>query len=103
MVENHVRGAGVRVAYGQAYHHQANGRAEAAGQQVTRCSRKIIADEEEEGVAWLDLLPKALRFIHDMPGEGELSPYEVFGRHRPLAHLPYFLEKPAPDAVAFME
>ena len=35
---------GVRVAYGQAYHHQANGRAEAAGQQVIRCLRKLIAD-----------------------------------------------------------
>ena len=95
---------GVRVAYGQAYHHQANGRAEAAGQQVIRCLRKLVADEEEEGAAWVDLLPKALRFIHDMPGEGGLSPYEiVFGRHRPLAHLPYPVEKPAPDAVSFME
>jgi len=29
---------GVRVAYGQAYHHQANGRAESAGQQVLKNS-----------------------------------------------------------------
>ena len=95
---------GVRVAYGQAYHHQANGRAEAAGQQVIRCLRKLVVDEEEEGAAWVELLPKALRFIHDMPGEGGLSPYEiVFGRHRPLAYLPYPVEKQAPDALSCMQ
>ena len=95
---------GVRVAYGHAYHHQANGRAEVAGQQVIRCLRKLIADEEEEGAAWVELLPKALRFIHDLPGEAGLSPYEiVFGRHRPLALLPYPIAKQAPDSVAFMK
>ena len=44
---------GVRVAYGQAYHNQANGRAEVAGQQVIRCLRNLIADEEEEDAVWV--------------------------------------------------
>ena len=94
---------GVRVAYGQAYHHQANGRAEVAGQQVIRCLRNLITDLEEEKVAWVELLPKVLRFIHDTPGESGLSPYEiVFERHRPLARLPYTPQRSAKNASEFI-
>ena len=55
-----------------------------------RCLRKLIEDVDEEGVTWVELLTKALSCIHDVPGEGGLSPYEaVFGRHRLLSGLPY--------------
>jgi len=95
---------GVRVSYGQAYHHQAQGRVENAGQQIMRKLRKMILDLMEEGVAWVDLLPKALRHIHDVPGESGLSPYEVvFGRHRPLAQLPYRPIQEAQGATEFFE
>ena len=95
---------GVRVAYGQAYHHQANGRAEAAGQQIQRKLAKLVLDIEEEKANWVELLPKALRLIHDVPGETGLSPYEVvFGRHRPLAGIPYQPLREAPDAANFLE
>jgi hypothetical protein len=62
---------GARVACGQAYHHPANGRAEVAGQQVMRKLAKLAA---ENGVPWVELLPRALRAIHDVPGEAPLSP-----------------------------
>ena len=35
---------GIRHAYAHAYHHQANGRAEVAGQQVKEILRKVVAD-----------------------------------------------------------
>ena len=95
---------GVRYAYGQAYHHQANERAEVAGKQVIRCLRRLIADEEEPGVTWVELLPKVLRCIHDAPGESGFSPYEIiFGRHRPLQGAPYTPERRAEDAVTFFD
>ena len=37
---------GIRQAFSQAYHHQANGRAERAGQQVMEILRKLHADEK---------------------------------------------------------
>ena len=87
---------GVRYDYGQAYHHQANGRAEVAGQQVMRCLRPLISDRREPGVTWVELLPKILRCIHDAPGEGGYSPYKiVFERHRPLQGAPYSLDRHA--------
>ena len=60
---------GVRVSYGQAYHHQAQGRVEVAGQQILGKLKALIYDLTEEGVSWVELLPKALRHIHDTPGE----------------------------------
>ena len=72
---------GIRQAFAQAYHHQANGRAEVAGHQVQTRLRKI---QLEDGILWPEALPIALRQIHDMPGEGGYSPYEImFGRKRP--------------------
>ena len=92
---------GIRSAYAQAYHHQANGRAKVAGQQVMRVLRKLIADKDITGaITWVELLPRALRHIHDMPGEAGLSPYEiVFGRQRPLQGLAYRPEREAEDAT----
>ena len=48
-------GLGVRVAFSQAYHHQANGRAEAAGRQLRVMLRKLNA--EEQGINWVEALP----------------------------------------------
>ena len=77
---------GVRVAYGQAYHHQANGKAENSAQQVMRKLTKVITDE---GLSWVELLPRVLRHIHDLPGPSGYTPYQVlFGRERPLANVP---------------
>jgi len=77
---------GVRVAYGQAYHHQANGKAENSAQQVMRKLTKLITDE---GLPWAELLPRALRHLHDLPGPSGYSPYQIlFGRDRPLANVP---------------
>ena len=78
---------GMRHTFSQAYHHQANGRAERAGQQLMERLRKMHAERE---VNWVEAMPRTIDRIHDMPGESGLSPYEiVFGRHRPLAAVPY--------------
>ena len=91
---------GVRTAYSQAYHHQANGRAEVAGQLLMHKLSKLNA---QEGMPWVELLPRALRFLHDAPGPTGLSPYEiVFGRQRPLAGLPYQPEHEAESATRFL-
>ncbi len=45
---------GIREAFSQAYHPQANGRAEVAGKQLIECLRKIHAEEE---VNWVEALP----------------------------------------------
>jgi hypothetical protein len=49
---------GVRTAYAQAYHHNANGRAEVAGQQVIRKLSKLITDPQEPGLSWVELLQR---------------------------------------------
>jgi len=95
---------GVRRAYGQAYHHQANGRAEVAGQRIMNVLSKLVTDINEPEASWVSLLPKALRHLHDVPGESGLSPYEVvFGRQRPLQGLPYQPPLEAEDAVVFLD
>ena len=66
---------GITHIYTHPYHHQANGRAERAGQQVREVIRKFNADERRN---WMELLPRALKIIHDTPGESGLSPYEIF-------------------------
>ena len=87
---------GVRVAYSQAHRPQANGRAEAAVHQVKSVLRKLHA---EQGINWVEALPRALRIHHDLVGATGISPYEiVFGRPRPLGGIPYevmnFSEEP---------
>ena len=86
----------------QAYHHQANGRAENACQQINRKLRKLLADASVLGTTWVELLPCAVRAINDAPGESGWSPYElVHGRHRPMAGLPYRPLREAEGATAF--
>jgi hypothetical protein len=94
----------VKVAYGQAYHHRAQWRVENAGQQLIRKLRGLLADLTEEGMSWVELLPRALRCIHDTPGQSGFTPYEIaFGRQRPLAGLPYAPEREAEGASQFMD
>ena len=73
-------GLGVRQAFSQAYHHQANGRAEMAGQQLMEKLRKMHADE---GINWAESLESALRVIHDTPGITGLTLLPNFVRERP--------------------
>ena len=88
--------------HSQAYHHQANGRAENAGQQLKRKLQKLLADPAIQGLSWVDLLPRALRSIHDAPGESGYSAYElVFGRHRPMAGLPHQPRRETEEANQF--
>jgi hypothetical protein len=69
---------GIRHAVSHAYHHRANGRAERAGQQIFERLRKI---QIEEKICWVEALPQILDRLHDTPGEGGLSPYQIlFGR-----------------------
>lgn len=93
-------GLGVRQAFSQAYHHQANGRAEMAGQQLIEKLRKIHADE---GINWAESLSVALRNIHDTPGISGFSPYQIlFGRDRNIPTLPYEPARECEDAQAFL-
>ena len=90
---------GVRQAFSQAYHHAANGRAETAGKQLCNRLRRMHL---EKGWNWAECLPAALRIIHDVKGEGGLSPYEVvFGRQRPLGGIPYVPLRRAEEAEEF--
>jgi hypothetical protein len=78
---------GIRQAFSHAYHHQANGRAERAGQQIFERIRRIQTEGE---FSWVEALPHLLDKLHDTPGEGGLSPYQIFvGRDRPLRDTPY--------------
>ena len=70
--------------------------------QLKRKLTKLASDPAIQGIAWPELLPRALRAIHDTPGESGYSPYElVFGRHRPMAGLPYRPRREAEDAKEF--
>jgi len=92
---------GVRQAFSHAYHHQANGRIERAGQQLMEHLRKINA---EKTTNWVEAMPAALRQIHDAPGESGLSPYQIlFGRQRNLPNAPYNPPKECDDAQNFFE
>ena len=98
--ESLAAGLGVRQAFSQAYHHQANGRAEMAGQQLMEKLRKMHADE---GINWAECIPAALRLIHDPLGLTGLSPYQIlFGRERNLPNIPYEAPKDCEDAQVFL-
>ncbi len=62
---------GIREAFSQANHPQANGSAEVAGQQLIGLLRKLHAEEE---INWVEALPRALLYLIDRVGEGGLSP-----------------------------
>ena len=87
-------------AYSQAYHHQANGRAERASQQLQEKMRNMHV---ESRLNWVEALPQVLDRIHYTVGEAGYSPYEkhFLWRERPLAGLPYEPEQECEDAVSF--
>ena len=90
---------GVRQAFSQAYHHQANGRVERAGQQLLEILRKL---NTEQRINWVEALPQVVDRIHDVEGESGLSPYQIlFGRNRPMAGIPYAPAKECEDALQF--
>ena len=90
---------GIRQAFSQAYHHQANGRAERAGQQILEIPRKLYAESKSN---WVEALPQVLDRIHDVRGESGFSPYEIlFGRVRPMAGIPYTPPRECEDAQKF--
>ena len=92
---------GVRQSFAQAYHHEGNGRAERIGAQLQVKLRKLQA---EEGVTWMQSLQRAVRLHNDSAGPSGLSPYEIlYGRHRPMAGVPYEEPARAEDAVAFFD
>src|SRR5574338_524054 len=92
---------GIRHAVSQAYHHQANGRAERAGQQLLDILRKLKAHEK---LNWVEALPQTIDRIHDTIGETGESPYGIiFGRERPYANLPYPTEHQCEDASQFFQ
>ena len=63
-----------------------------------------MTDVTEREANWVEILQKAFRLILDLPGDSCLFPYEVvFGRHRPLAGVPYPPLREAPDAQAFFD
>ena len=93
---------GVRQVYSQAYHHSANGRAEMAGKTLQQLLRRL---HQEERLNWVEVLPRAVQQLHDLPGPSGLSPYEVVfeGRVRCVGGIPGQLPKEAPDARDWLE
>ena len=93
---------GIRQAFAQAYHHQANGRAEAVGRELQRKLRYL--HETCPKLTWVEALPVAVQKIHDAPGESGLSPYEILtGRNRNLAGVPLPVERECQDALDFLQ
>jgi len=92
---------GIRQGFSQAYHHQANGRVERAGQQIMEILRKM---QVQNKICWVEALPIVIDRIHDTPGETGLSPYQIlFGMDRPLGNIPYTPPKECEDAEAFFD
>ena len=93
---------GIRQAFAQAYHSQANGRAEVAGRELQRKLRFLR--ETSPTLPWVEALPVAVQHINDSPGESGLSPYEILtGRVRNLPGVPIPVPREAQDALDFLE
>jgi hypothetical protein len=92
---------GVRLAYSQAHRPQANGRAEVCGRIIHSSLRKMHV---QEGVNWVEALPRVLRLHHDMVNEYGVSPYKlVFGRERNMAGIPWQPVHECRDAEEFLD
>jgi len=90
---------GIRQVFSHAYHHQANGRAEMAGQQMQENLRKWNA---EQGINWVSALHAILRQIHDLPGFTGFLPNEIlFRRERESLMVPFAHAKECEDAELF--
>ena len=76
-------------------------REEKVQQKIMEVLHKIHVSDQ---IRCVEALPQALDKIHDVKGEGGLSPYEIlFGRQRPLAGIPYQPPKECEDAREFFE
>ena len=53
---------GIRLSYSQAYHHQANGKAQVGGRHV---KDKLRLCNQDTGEDWYTLLPHVIDVIHD--------------------------------------
>ena len=94
-------GLGIRQRYSQLHKPQANGRAERAGKKIIDRLRKMHV---EEGVSWVEGLPRALWLHHDMLGDFGLTPYQImFGRDRGVPGLPYTPERECESAAQFFQ
>ena len=92
---------GVRQAHGIAYRSQTNGRAEVAGKTLIHLLRKV---HTEQGLNWVEALPRVLRHIRDAVNDNGLSPYQkLFGRDRPLGGLRKGELRQCEDAQFFMD
>ena len=92
---------GVRQAHGIAYRSQTNGRAEVAGKTIIHLLRKLHI---EQGLNWVEALPRVLRHHHDAVNDTGLSPYQIlFGRDRPMGALRRGVSRECEDAQAFMD
>ena len=92
---------GIRQCYSQSYRPQANGRAERGGKKIINLLQKI---HQEDGVNWVEGLPRALQLHHDMTGECGMSPYQImFGRDRTTPGVPYTPERECESAVEFFQ
>jgi len=93
---------GIRQAFAQAYHRQANGRAEAAGSELQRKLRYLREVCPE--LSWAEALPVAVNHIHDTPGESGLSPYEIVtGRQRLILGIKLPIQRECQDALDFFD
>ena len=92
---------GVRVAFSQAHRTQANDRADVCGRVLHLSLRKMHL---QEGINWVEALPRALRFQHDLVGEFGVSAYElVFGRERNLVGIPWEPVRECTEAADFFK
>lgn len=90
---------GVHQTFSQPHRLRANGRTERGGQQIMSTLRKLHV---EEGMNWVEVLPRALQLHHDMANDTGLSPYQVvFGRSRTLPGIPYSPERECEDAMQY--
>jgi len=72
-----------------------------AGKQLITLIRKL---DEENGINWVEALPRALFMNHGIPGETGLSPHQiVFGRDRNVTGIPYRVERECEDASDVVE
>ena len=96
---------GARHVFSQAYHHAANGRAEVAGRNLQDLLKSLCVEQLPRGHTWVDLLPIALRQLHDLPGPMGLSPYQIVfgGRTRSAGAIPIRYPQERHDARDWIE
>ena len=80
---------------------RANGRAEVAGPRLLSILKRLHL---ENGLNWVQALPRALMTYHDVSHPGGLSPYHImFDRDRLVQGIPYIPERSCEDAIEFFQ